>query len=245
MAADKPRICLYDIETAPSKGLFFELYKEGNIISTVEDWFIYSFSYKWHGESKIHYHCLADYPNFERDIHDDKALVTDLHRLVFSRADCLVAHNGDRFDQRKSKARFLKHGLLPPPPIKTIDTLKIFRRVVKLDSNRLADIGTYLGLGGKYVTKGDLWLRCYNGEREAYKEMGRYNKRDVDLLEKVYDRIAPWNPSPPILMHGDGCPNCSSLKCQRRGWNLAKHSRTPRLQCQDCGQWYAGQREAA
>jgi DNA polymerase elongation subunit (family B) len=241
----EPRICLYDIETAPSLGLYFDRYREGNIIAEVRPWFMMSFSYKWQGEKKIHYHCLADYPAFDRDIHDDKALVVDLHRLVYSKADCLVAHNGDRFDQRKTKARFLKHGLPPPPPIKSIDTLKIARRVFKMDSNRLNDIGEYLGLGGKYVTKGDLWKRCYNGDREAYKEMGRYNKRDVDLLEKVFDRLAPWQPNPPILMTGDGCPNCGGFKSQRRGYNIARKSKSPRLQCQDCGQWYSGQREAA
>lgn len=240
-----PRVCLYDIETAPSLGLYFDRYREGNIIAEVREWFVMSFSYKWQGGKKIHYHCLPGYPSFEKDIHDDKALVSDLHRLIYSEADCLIAHNGDRFDQRKTKARFLKHGLPPPPPIKTIDTLKIAKRVFKMDSNRLADIGKYLGLGGKYVTKSDLWLRCYNGDREAYKEMGRYNKRDVDLLEQVYDRLSPWHPNPPILMTGDGCPSCHSHNVQRRGYNIARKSRSARMQCRDCGQWFSGQREAA
>lgn len=224
-------------------GLYFDRYREGNIIAEVRPWFMMSFSYKWRGEKKIHYHCLADYPNFHKDIHDDRALVADLHRLIYSKADCLVAHNGDRFDQRKTKARFLRHGLLPPPPIKTIDTLKIARRVFKLDSNRLNDIGEYLGLGGKYVTKKDLWLRCYNGDRVAYREMGTYNKRDVDLLEQVHDRISCWNPNPPVLMSGECCPSCQSFNVNRRGWNIAKKSRAARMQCQDCGQWFCGKRE--
>jgi hypothetical protein len=238
-----PRICFYDIETAPSLGLYYDRYREGNIIAEVRPWFMYSFSYKWRGEKKIHYHCLADYPGFERDIYDDRALVVDLNRLIYSKADCLVAHNGDRFDQRKTKARYLKHNLTPPPPIKTIDTLKIAKRVFKLDSNRLNDIGEYLGLGGKYVPKGDTWKRCYLGDRDAYREMGRYNKRDVDLLEKVFERLAPWQPNPPLLASGDGCPNCGSFNSQKRGYNLARKSKTQRLQCMDCSQWYAGARE--
>src|SRR3989304_2967217 len=183
-----PRICLYDIETAPSLGLYFDRYREGNIISEVREWHIMSFSYKWQGDRKIHYHCLPDYPSFEKDIHDDKALVSDLHRLIYSEADCLIAHNGDRFDQRRTKARFFKHGLPPPPPIKTIDTLKIAKRVFKL---------------------------------------------------------ARWNPNPPILMTGDGCPSCHSHNIQRRGYNIARKSKTARMQCQECGQWFSGQREAA
>lgn len=245
-SANKPTVIFYDIETAPSLGYYFDLYKEGNIVSTVRPWFILSFAYKVQGKQKIHYHCLADYPGYDRDKTNDKALVTDLHRLVFGQADCLIGHNIDRFDARKSRARFLAHGLPPVPPVKTIDTLKLARRVFKLDSNRLADIGQYLGLGGKVATTGwKLWERCINGDRKAYKEMGRYNKRDVELLEAVYDKVAAWHPNPPTLISGDGCPGCHSFNVQRRGWNVARQSRTPRMQCRSCGQWFSGTREAA
>jgi hypothetical protein len=239
-----PRIIFYDIETAPSMGYYFDLWKEGNIVKTTQDWFLLSFAYKVRGQKKIHYHCLADYPGYDKNRRDDKALVTDLHRLVFSDCDCRIGHNIDRFDERKAKARFLAHGLPPPRPTKTIDTLKIARRVVKMDSNRLAHIGQYLGLGGKFTHTGwDMWERCINGDRKAWAQMGRYNKRDIDLGEKVYDRLAPWNPSPPILVHGDGCPNCHSHNAQRRGWNNAKKSRAPRLVCKECWHWYVGPRE--
>jgi hypothetical protein len=240
----QPRVILVDIETAPSTGHFFELYKEGNIVHTTQSWYMLSFAYKVHGEKRIHFHCLADYPNYDRDKTSDKALVTDLHRLVFSNADCLVGHNIDKFDNRKSKARFLAHGLPPPPPVKTIDTLKLVRRVCKMDSNRLGDVGAYLGLGGKVEHEGfGLWLKCMAGDRAAWKRMREYNVRDVDLLEQVYDRLVPWHPNHPILRAGQDCPQCGSEHAQRRGWNLAKQSRTPRLQCQRCGHWYSGQRE--
>ena len=72
-----------------------------NIVSTVAPWFMLSFAYKVQGESKTHFHCLADYPAYNKDRKNDKALVTDLHRLVFSDADVLVGHNIDRFDGRK------------------------------------------------------------------------------------------------------------------------------------------------
>jgi uncharacterized protein YprB with RNaseH-like and TPR domain len=244
-ASSGPRIIFYDIETAPSLGYFFDKYKENNIVATVRDWFMLSFSYKVKGEKKIHYHCLADYPGYDRDRTNDKALVTDIHRLVFSQADCLIGHNIVSFDARKARTKFITHNLPPVFPAKTIDTLKLFRRLAKFDSNRLNDLGEALGLGGKLVHTGwDLWKRCINGDRKAWAQMGRYNKRDVDLLEKVYERIAPWHPSPPILVHGDGCPTCHSHKVQRRGWNIARKSRTARMQCQDCGQWFSGNREA-
>lgn len=230
----------YDIETAPSLGYFFELYKEGNIVSTVEPWFMLSFAYKVQGQKKIHYHCLADYPGYEKDRHNDKALVTDLHRFVFRNADLLIGHNIDRFDSRKARARFLAHGLPPPPPVKTIDTLKLARRVFKLDSNRLAAVGEYLGLGGKAVTTGwHLWESCINGDRTAWRRMGIYNRRDVDLLEKVYDRLAPWNPTVPYVGQ-PGCPSCYSEHVTQRGFLVNRAGRRQRWQCQSCGHWFAG-----
>lgn len=236
-----PRVVLYDIETAPSLGYYFDRYRENNIVSTVESWFMLSFAYKVQGRKKIHYHCLADYPGYSRNKKCDKALVTDLHRLVFSSADILIGHNIDRFDSRKSKARFLAHGLSPTPPVKTIDTLKLARRVFKMDSNRLAAVGEYLGLGGKAVTTGwKLWEDCINGDLAAYRKMGVYNRRDVDLLEQVFDRLAPWHPNPPAMTYSGACPSCQSHHVTQRGFNVSKTRRTQRLQCQGCGHWYAG-----
>lgn len=235
----KPRTIFYDIETAPSLGYYFDLYKEGNIVSTVHPWFMLSFAYKVQGDKKIHYHCLADYPGYSKNKTCDKALVTDLHRLVFSSADLLIGHNIDRFDSRKAKWRFLYHKLPPIPPVKTIDTLKLVRREFKTDSNRLAAVGEALGLGGKVATTGwKLWEACINGDRAAWRQMGVYNKRDVDLLEQVYDKLAAWNKSPPAL-GVTGCPSCYSDRVQARGFNIARTRRTQRFQCQDCGHWFS------
>lgn len=37
---------LYDIETSPNIGAYFQLYKEGNIVWNVKHWHMLSFAYK-------------------------------------------------------------------------------------------------------------------------------------------------------------------------------------------------------
>ena len=80
-------------------------------------------------------------------------------------------------------ARFLYHKLPPPSPFKSIDTVKVARRYFNMNSNKLDDIGRYLGLGRKVVHTGwDLWKRCFNGDRSAWQEMISYNTQDVVLF---------------------------------------------------------------
>jgi DNA polymerase III epsilon subunit-like protein len=79
-----------------------------------------SWSFKWLDGKHIT-KGLCDYKTFKKDKTNDKELVTELWEL-FNEADILIAHNGDRFDRRKSNTRFLKHHLTPPQPYQTIDT---------------------------------------------------------------------------------------------------------------------------
>jgi hypothetical protein len=71
----KTKILLFDEETAPSLGHFFDLWKEGNIVWTVKDWYMLSFAYKWLGESKVHSFGLPDFKGYKPGSEDDKALV--------------------------------------------------------------------------------------------------------------------------------------------------------------------------
>lgn len=188
------RLCYFDIETAPSLGWFFEFYKEGNIVATQQPWFMLSFSWKWAGERQAHVKALCDYPGYTKNKTDDSHLVRDLHK-IFCEADVLIAHNGDGFDIKKTNTRFLGIGLPPPIPYKTIDTLKISRRIFKQDSNRLAALGQYLGLGGKTPHTGfAMWKACMDGDMKAWATMKKYNKRDTLLLEQVAHKLIPWCP---------------------------------------------------
>lgn len=215
---------------------------EQNVIDVQKSWYILCFAYKWQGERKVHTKALPDYKKFKKDREDDSALVKDLWRL-YDEADVVIAHNGDKFDLRKSNARFVKYLLPPPSPYKTIDTLKIARQRFAFLSNRLNDLGAYLGVGRKLPHTGfHLWKSCMCGEAKAWERLRAYNARDVVLLERVYDRLKPWASSHPnlaALSEKPCCPVCQSTKIQRRGYNLAKVKKTPRFQCISCGTWFS------
>lgn len=238
-----PRVAFFDVETAPSLGYFWGRLWETSIIDVKTPWYMLSFAYKWQGESKIHIHALPDYPLFKKDKEDDKHLIEDLHSL-FDEADILIAHNGDRFDIRKSNARFITQGLRPPSPYKSIDTLKAARRFFHFESNKLNDLGQYLKVGRKLPHTGfDLWSRCMQGERSAWKTMKEYNVRDIVLLERVYEKLKPYMSNHPDLSVFTGqntCPTCQSPNVHRRGFAVSRKRKYRRYHCQKCGSWFQG-----
>lgn len=238
----KPRIAFFDIETAPIDGYTWEMF-DTNVFHVKRPTYMLCYAIKWADQKKVTTRALCDYPGYLNDRENDKALVTDLHKDISS-ADIVVAHNGDSFDLKKAAARWIVHGLPPPPPVKTIDTLKLARRSFKFDSNKLDNIGRYLGVGRKLPHTGkDLWIGCMEGDPKAWRMMRKYNAQDVTLLEAVYLKIRAWSANPPNLSGYSlkpGCPVCQSTKVQMRGVNVAKTRRTQRLQCQDCSHWFSG-----
>ena len=73
--------------------------------------------------------------------------------------------------------------------------------------------------------------------------MEEYNKNDVILLEKVYEKYKPWittHPNHGTYAGGVCCPNCGGIKYQRRGWAVTVAHKYPRYQCQECGSWFKG-----
>lgn len=236
----RPKILLFDIETAPNLAYVWGKYQQ-DVIEFESEWYILCFAYKWLDDKKTHVVSLPDFKNYKDNPEDDSALVKELHTL-FDEADIIIAHNGDNFDLRKTNARFLYHGLTPPSPYKSIDTLKMARKYFKFNSNRLDDLGKILNLGEKNHTGGfSLWKGCLNGNKTSWKQMADYNKQDVVLLEKVYKALLPWIHNHPNrgLLEGKrvACPNCSGSNVQRRGFNYTRVGKYQRWQCTDCGAW--------
>ena len=240
------KILTFDIENSPNLAYVWGKYEQ-NVLDYEQEWRMLSFAYKWLGEKTTHALSLPDFETYKRDKADDYELVLELWYLL-DEADIVIGHNSDRFDIRKTNARFIAHGFKPPAPYKTIDTLKIARKHLMLNSNKLSHLSEYLGIGSKLETGGfGLWLGCMNGNMKAWKKMVSYNKQDVILTEAVYKKLLPWITNHPNVNVFDeklgACPNCASKKIQKRGWNFTQLSKRQRYQCMSCGRWSSGKIE--
>lgn len=206
---------------------------EQDVIEYHKEWYMIAFCAKWLGGKTI-VRGLDDYLGYKPYSEDDSKLVKELWEL-FNEADIIIAHNGDKFDIRKSNTRFIENGLTPPSPYKTIDTKKIAKRYFGFNSNNLDDLGKRLGVGRKLKHEGfDLWLGCLKGDSRAWKKMKKYNRQDVLLLERIYLKLRPWITNHPYV--GGKC-NCQSPNLQKRGITINKSGKHQRFQCQNCAAW--------
>ena len=160
-------------------------------------------------------------------------------------ADELVAHNGDKFDLKWFNTRNLIHNLPPIPQYKTVDTLTIARKHFYLNSNRLDYLGKILLQEGKINTNFNLWKRiCLDNEPSAMREMVQYCKKDVELLERIWRKLAPYDaPKTHAGVYAGlsrwTCPHCASENVK-----VTKTRPTPKgmiqkqMQCNDCHRYY-------
>lgn len=190
-------------------------------------------------DGRIITRALPDYKGYKPSATDDSKLVKELHDR-FEEADVLIAHNGDRFDIKESNKRFIYHGLTPPSPYKTVDTLKIAKKHFKFISNKLDDLGQFLGVGAKVKHPGfDMWLGCELGDPKSWALMKKYNRQDVILLEAVYHKLKPWHPTHPsiaVLNGIEGCPNCAATTILTTRSYMTRKGPKTRAQC-ECGAW--------
>jgi len=241
----KPKILLFDIETAPTLGYVWGLWDQNIGLNMIHsNWYVLCWAAKWLDEKKVMTSALPDFPLYKREKENDREVMKALWKLL-DEADIVIGQNGDAFDIKKSNARFIQHGMNPPTPYKTVDTLKVAKKYFKFDSNKLDHLGEVLGLGKKMQTGGfDLWKGCLSGDPKSWKKMVDYNVQDVELLEKVYLKMRPWMVNHPNFNVYQGsqwnCPNCGSPNCQKRGYTHTRVSVSRRWQCKDCGAWSQG-----
>lgn len=162
---------------------------------------------------------------------------------LLTEADAVVTYNGNKYDLPKITGEILLAGLSPPPPITSIDVLKVVKKF-GFNMNRLAYIGPLLKAGAKVKHEGfNLWKDVLDGKEKARNKMERYCIQDVRVLAKLYKTILPFIPNHPHLGKSKHeCGNCGGKKAHSRGNYRTKFFTAKRFQCQDCGAWSIGPR---
>lgn len=227
------KLLLLDIETAPNLATVWGLYDQNIALNQLlKPGYTLCWAAKWHGDPDVMFGSILSGPS---------GMIRRIHKLM-GQADAICHYNGNKFDIPTLNKEFLLRKLPPPKPSKQIDLLRVARKRFRLASNKLDFVASTLGLGNKHQHKGhELWLECMAKKKDAWETMEAYNKQDVILLEKVYDRLLPWidghlNRS----VFGDTfcCPKCASQRYQKRGTAITTGGRYTRFQCLSCGGWF-------
>lgn len=179
------RILVFDIETSLSIFSAFhtgmQYLGEKNIL---QDWYMVSWAAKWLGEDQVFSDVLT---SREAKQGNDKRILKGLWKLL-DEADIVIGHNSDKFDLKRVNTRFILNGYKLPRPSKSIDTLKLARKMFSFSSNKLDYLCKLFGLDGKTEHEGyDLWLNCLKGDKKSLETMVNYNRNDVVILEDLYN----------------------------------------------------------
>ena len=225
-------LCL-DVETSPNTAYVWSLWKETiPLTRLIENSEVLCYSAKFLGDDHIYfdsiYHSSAEH------------MLEGIHALM-DEADVLVHYNGNSFDIPCLNKEYLLYGMTPPAPSKQVDLLKVVRRNFRFTSNKLDHVSQRLGLGKKEETSFQLWIDCLNHNPTAWKQMEKYNKKDVILLEKLYKKLLPWikgHPNHALYSAVSCCPNCGSGSFVKRGFSYTNTMKYQRYRCKDCGAWF-------
>lgn len=198
------------------------------------------FGSKFVGRGRVEVLNILDYPGLDL-IKKERNLLIDVSKRLLS-ADIWLGHYSQRFDVPFINTRLLYHRLPTLPAASAhIDTWKISRNHLKLRSNRLATISTFLGTEEeKNAIKPEEWIRALGGHRPSMGYIVEHCRRDIMVLEEAYLRLRPLavdHPNRGILAKGGACPGCGSKDLQKRGMHITRTRQFQRYQCQKCGGW--------
>jgi hypothetical protein len=247
-----PKIILYDIETSYNIGATWGKWDQ-NVLRFFKEVELLSFSFK-----ELKKGSAGVVTRLDKRGMSDRALAKELWHL-HNEADVTIAHNGNSFDNKLANARFLKHNFSPPSPYQSIDTKLVAKKYFRFNGNSLDDLARFLGIGTKVKHTGlDMWTSCMAAidkrirafvpdykESEGKKSwalMAKYNRGDVELLEKVYLRLREWMTNHPNLSvlgaRPNSCPKCFVVgQMQSRGFKCNSTSKFREWQCQACRGW--------
>lgn len=236
-----PKILVLDIETSNIIAKVWSLWNNNvSLNQVIEHSSIFSYAAKFIGENKIYY---MDTFN-QKNKRNDKKLIESLVSLI-NQTDFILSHNGVKFDLPRIRARAAINKIKPPKLTQDIDTLKIAKKFLGFDSNKLEHLTHMLCTKHKKLTKKkfsgqELWNEFENGNPEAREEMELYNKLDILSLEELYvDHLSPYDNMTPNFSSMDESElfkcNCGSDSFSHAGFHLTKKSKFEKFVCNKCG----------
>ena len=227
------QILLLDIETAPNTAHVWGLWNQNvSINQLMESSYVMCWAAKWLGKKEVMFDSVMESSH--------KKMIKGIHQLL-DECDAVIHYNGSKFDIPTLNKEFLLHGLHPPAPYKEIDLLRTSRSKFKFPSNKLDYVAQALGVGKKVPHHGhSLWLQCMTKDPKAWAIMKKYNKNDVVILEKVYEKMLGWikpHPNHNEYTLERVCPSCGKHNLHKRGTVCNTKYVFQRYQCQSCGRW--------
>lgn len=188
---------------------------------------------------------ILDYTDDSGDlIRAEKGLLKDVSKRLLQ-ADVWLTHYGTWYDNLFINSRLLYHKLpVLPPNFAHLDTWKIARNRLKLRNNRLITISEFLGTKDeKNAIKPEQWIRALGGHRPSMNYIVDHCRRDVLVLEEVYQRLKPLvldHPNKGLIDGRGGCGICGEEKLVKRGTHITRTRKYQRYQCSACGSWQKG-----
>lgn len=242
---NKPKIVFLDIETLmipeetlariPSYGAYPGRGFNGTVSSVL------CFGYKIKGEKEAKIINAWDFPAFQKDVNNDKAVCLAIWK-VLKDADAIVTQNGKRFDIPVINTRMAKWGLPAiPKTIKHMDTKNIFKSNYAAYDNKLDTIAETFGCETKLENGGwSLWMAMYKRDKKSMALMAKYCKQDVNVTEQVFNKMLPvMRGLPNYNLFTDDlkrvCPQCGSSKLHIKDTRTLTAGVFQRYTCQDCG----------
>lgn len=245
----EPRILIWDLEIIPDLNQALKHWIKlcppwgGSQTLKADVSSICTFGYKWFGEGRPKTINAWDYPNWNKNINDDKALCREIRKILMG-ADYWVYQNGDWFDKRHILTRLQLNGLAPLPDTPSADTKKIAKKNYLLISNSLEHQAEQFTDERKlkHGEGWDLWVDTCNKKKRAMDLMAKYCRHDVKATEALFKIQRPYIKNIPnhnLWNIGDGkvCPSCGSTRIKSNGYRSTKTSAYKRYNCIDCGSW--------
>lgn len=239
-----PSVWFIDIETAPGEYYAFDprveyLRKDQQI----KDFTILSWAAKKLGSDEIIYRDTSQ----EKHARNDKNLMDEMWKLL-DEADIIIGQNSDRFDLPKIYARMMFHKTRdrhPPSSFKRVDTKKIAKRYFGFTYNSLEHLCEFLEVKFKKLKHDkfpgmSLHVECLRGNKEAWKEMRKYNEMDILALEACWEQMRAWDSNINAnLYYGSKKSVCRVPGCggslQSHGHHYTSLGKYARYKCGSCG----------